>query len=478
MGEKYQKLILPLVILLALILRVISLNQSLWLDEAINVLATQKYSFLGMITEYAKGDFHPPGYFIILWVWTHLFGINEIVVRIPSVIFALLTVYIIFLIGRKLYSKNLGYLSALLLAINPLHIFYSQEARMYSFATLAVLINMLLITKLFNKEKLNIIFLILSDVLILSSDYVAYLIFPAQLIFLIITKRRDILKSWFIALFCSFLLGIWWLPIFLSQLNIGAVTSERLPTWKFVVGSFDIKSMPLTFVKFIIGRISLDNKLLYGALLLPICLLFSIILVKGIKFATGFKRALLSIWFIIPIVLASLISLIIPIYNYFRLMFTLPAFILLIGLSLLSIKSKTRYILILAVILIHLFSAGVYLFDPSYQREDWRGLVNFLKLQNNTLTLFESSGTLAPFDYYAKNTVNAKGALKDFPSKDENDVLSILNDQPDIYLVDYLVDISDPKRLVSRKLINLGYELVGTNDFHGVGFIYHYQKIL
>ena len=94
-------MILLAILLIAFILRVINLNQSLWLDEAINVLATQNFSFLGIITEYAKADFHPPGWFIILWFWGKLFGYSEIAVRIPSVIFGVITIYITYLIGKN-----------------------------------------------------------------------------------------------------------------------------------------------------------------------------------------------------------------------------------------------------------------------------------------------------------------------------------------------------------------------------------------
>ena len=132
-----------LILFLSLILRIVSLNQSLWLDEAINVMAARSYSFLGILTEYAKADFHPPLYFIIIWIWTKLFGFSEVSARLPSVIFGLLTIWLVFLIGRKLYSKTLGILAALLLALNPLHIYYSQEARMYSMAAFAVVLNLL-----------------------------------------------------------------------------------------------------------------------------------------------------------------------------------------------------------------------------------------------------------------------------------------------------------------------------------------------
>lgn len=469
-----------LILVIGFILRLISLNQSLWLDEAINVLATQKFSLLGMISEYAKADFHPPLFFIILWIWTNFFGIGEVVVRIPSVIFGILTIYIIYLLGRKLHSKTLGLFSALLLAINPLHIYYSQEARMYALTTLAVVLNFFLLSKLLKRERVNLFALVASNLFILSSDYVAYLTFPAQLIFLLIFKYKKILKNWVIGLNLALLLWVIWLPMFLNQLEVGAITSANLPTWKFVVGGFDIKSTVLTLVKFIIGRISLADKLIYYLILLPVCSFFLLLIFKGIKFLKGSMSYLLIIWLIVPIILATIISFIIPIYSYFRMLFTLPAFVILIAGGILSYKFKSRYLYFILVLSIQIFSAFVYLFNGSYQREDWRAVVNYLKsVDKNSQVLFESSGTLPPFDYYARNSLNAKGALKDFPARSSSDLISLEDPSrisAEIYLVNYLVDITDPNRLVNSYLIQLGYKLFDTKDFHGVGLVYHYVK--
>lgn len=468
-------MIIASILFLSLILRLISLNQSLWLDEAINILAAKNYSLLGMITQYAQADFHPPGFFMIIWIWGKIFGYSEVVMRIPSVIFGVLTVYAVYLLGNKLYSKTLGLLSALLLAVNPLHVFYSQEARMYSLAALAVVLNFFLLVKLLRGEKGNLLLLIISNLLILSSDYVAYFAFPAQLLFLLILKQKKILIIWFKGLTFAILLGIWWTPIFISQLNVGSVASADLPTWKFVVGGFDIKTTALTLVKFIIGRMSLNDKIIYYSLLLPVCALFLFILVRGIKFIKESTRNLLICWLLVPIILATVISFIIPIYSYFRMLFVLPAFVILIVLGVISYKSKLRYFLFTSVFLVQLFSSGVYLFNPFYQREDWRGMVNYLKsIDKNSQVLFESSGTLPPFDYYAKNRINARGALKDFPARNDSDVTDFIG--INIYLVDYLVQISDPDRLVAKKLENLGLKLTDIQNFTGVGFVYHYVK--
>lgn len=474
MGAKYKKIILPLIILIALILRIISLNQSLWLDEAINVLAVKNNSLIDLVTQYARADFHPPGWFILLWGWTKVFGYSEIAVRMPSVIMGVLSIWIVFLLGKKLFSKNVGLVAALLLAVNPLHIYYSQEARMYVMATLAVLINIFLLAKLIKGEKLNSIFLIFSNIFILISDYIAYFIFPAQFIFLLLYKR-ELIRKWLLALGLAVLSGFWWLPTFLGQLNVGSIASSNLPSWKLINGAFDFKTLPLTFVKFIIGRISLADKVMYTTLLLPVCGLFIFLLWKSVRKINQEKKLLL-IWLIAPLVIATVISVFVPIYNYFRVLYVLPAFIILVVLGIVSFKNKFKLFFLGVVLMIEMFCNAVYLFNPMFQREDWKELVNFFRTQNSPTILFESSGTLPPFDYYAKGSLNGKGALKDFPARYEDDVIDLSGAGEDIYLVDYLVQISDPNRLVDKELKDLGYEQTDIKDFTGVGFIYHYVK--
>ena len=204
---------------------------------------------------------------------------------------------------------------------------------------------------------------ILSNLLILMSDYVAYLIFPAQFIFLLFNRQKRVFKSWVILLSISVLLCIWWLPIFLSQLNIGSTVSANLPVWKLVVGSFSIKSIVLTVVKFIIGRVSISNKEIYYLLLIPICILFLFIIIRGIKCIKNNSRYLLINWLLIPIFLAALISFFIPIFSYFRLIFTLPPFIILLSLGIISFKHRLRYLFLGSILLIQVLSSFIYLFN-------------------------------------------------------------------------------------------------------------------
>src|SRR3990167_4933057 len=124
------------VLILGIILRLISINQSLWLDEATTAIASQ-LSLSDFFTHFISKDFHPPLYYLIIHYWSSIFGISEIALRIPSVIFGISTIYIVYLVAREIKIKW-PIIPALFLATSGLHIYYSQEARMYSMAAFLV----------------------------------------------------------------------------------------------------------------------------------------------------------------------------------------------------------------------------------------------------------------------------------------------------------------------------------------------------
>lgn len=73
----------------------------------------------------------PPLSFIVARTFLSLSD-TVFALRLPSVLFATLTIPIIYALGRVLFGPRVGLLAAFLLAIAPLHVRYGQEARMYS----------------------------------------------------------------------------------------------------------------------------------------------------------------------------------------------------------------------------------------------------------------------------------------------------------------------------------------------------------
>ncbi|MBI4036754.1 glycosyltransferase family 39 protein [Candidatus Daviesbacteria bacterium] len=465
------------ILFIATVIRFINLNQSLWLDEAINIQAAKQLSLLDLVTKYAVADFHPPGYLIILWSWIRVLDSSEIWVRVPSVVFGILTIFVIYRLVKKLISNNVALLAALLLAINPLHIYYSQEARMYAFAAFAVCLNVLFFIGLLRGEKYSFIGFSLSSLLVLSADYLAMLIFPAQLIYLFMNRLKNF-REWFGGILIGLLPLIWWFPIFLDQIKGGISTAEKVPGWREVVGSSGLKSIILTYIKFIIGRISIDNDFIYALVFLPIGLLFAALLFLGFKSSWKEEKRFLIIWAVVSITFAWAISLFVPVFNYFRMLFVLPPFLILVSLGVSGIKGRLKYLTITLVFLVELVSYLVYLGNPVFQREDWRGAVSFLKMQGNSQIFLESNSSFAPLEYYAHGNLIGTGALKKFPANSTEDLIDlehVLADHPPVFLLDYLVEISDPNRLVDRRLTEIGYVKTNSYNFNGVGLIYEYK---
>ncbi len=128
--------VLILAVVLALALRVLRLDfQPLWWDEGYSVwFATHP---LGQMAALTAEDIHPPLYYALLHGWTQLVGAGPAALRLLSVVLGTLAIPAIYLAGRRLTgSRRVAALAAFLLAINPLHVFYSQEIRMYGLVAL------------------------------------------------------------------------------------------------------------------------------------------------------------------------------------------------------------------------------------------------------------------------------------------------------------------------------------------------------
>src|SRR3989338_4195032 len=100
--SKKAKLIisLSLIFFTSLLIRLIGLNQSLWLDEATTARVVREYGFTQIVNGFSPNDFHPPLYYLFMKVWTNFFGYSEIALRMPSVLFSLLTGWVIYAICR------------------------------------------------------------------------------------------------------------------------------------------------------------------------------------------------------------------------------------------------------------------------------------------------------------------------------------------------------------------------------------------
>lgn len=112
-------------------LRVYGLGvQSLWSDEGASAAMTWRTP--AEILAASAGDIHPPLYYLLLRLWTEGSGRTEFGLRFLSVLAGVLTVALTARLGGRLFGTPGRLIGALLLAVSPLGVYYSQEARMYA----------------------------------------------------------------------------------------------------------------------------------------------------------------------------------------------------------------------------------------------------------------------------------------------------------------------------------------------------------
>src|SRR5690606_24496795 len=78
----------------------------------------------------------PPLYPILGWLWCGVLGTSDLAMRSLPALLGTLTVPAIFLAARRLFDARVALLSALLLAVSPYQVYYSQEHRYYALTLL------------------------------------------------------------------------------------------------------------------------------------------------------------------------------------------------------------------------------------------------------------------------------------------------------------------------------------------------------
>src|SRR3989338_6346880 len=260
---KHKQLIL--ILILAFLIRLIAVNQSLWLDEATTAQVVKQFNLAEIATKFSPRDFHPPLYYLFMKLWTGIFGYSEAALRMPSIIFSLLTGWVIYLIGRLCASA--------LFLFNPLVVYYSQEARMYMMVTFFLTGAFYFFIRLchpefisgfrnkFGMTKLRDLFsLSLFIVLSFYTFYGSIFLIGAFFLYLLYSKKyREFFLSG--AIFFLGLLAIF--PLLFQQFSNSKTALAQVANWSLVLGKANLKNLLLIPVKFVVGRIDFYPKWLY-----------------------------------------------------------------------------------------------------------------------------------------------------------------------------------------------------------------------
>jgi hypothetical protein len=135
-GRK-QRLVVALLVLILLVaaaLRLWALDvPALWWDEGNNAyFALQSPARLLEMSRLTH-DTDPPAHRLVLGLWLHLAGASAYNLRLLSALLGVATVALIFAWGQWVAGARVGLLAALLMALSPMAVYYSREAKGYPF---------------------------------------------------------------------------------------------------------------------------------------------------------------------------------------------------------------------------------------------------------------------------------------------------------------------------------------------------------
>lgn len=371
--------------LLAAALRLLYLGRkSLWNDEAASWLIAQ-LDWPQFHVVISVQELNMALYYLVLRGWLHL-GSSEAVIRGLSLLPAVATVPLMYLLGKRLFDRYAGTIACLLLAIHGAHVSYSQEARGYTLAVFLSSLSMLLFVRLLDAPDMGSVTLYgVVTGLALYAHFFSALIVPAQWISVIALPRNRI--PWPQLVAATALIGVLAAPIVIwapshdkGQLAWVEATSWRslLHLTAFLLGS-GIRVAIFVVLWFIDLRRFRDLRR------------------EG---ESGWPYALVTSWLMTPIVLVLLGSLWRPLLVPRFLLICVPAVVLLgaQGLRLLSPPWLRRATLAVLSVLL-LGSVFTYYTHP---KDDWRAATSFVLSQAQTGDAVLVWKAQQPFEYYRR----------------------------------------------------------------------------
>lgn len=404
---------LILIMLFAFFLRLYMVDaSSFWTDEGLTPLRSgydigrilsNELEIQGVVGQ----DTHPALYYLIIHASRQLFGETDFAYRYPSVLFGLLLVPLLFQFGRRLHGWQLGLLVAGLTAVNPTHIYYAREARMYTlFVLLAAAGSYALwraIQMRHQPQKLpaQLGLYLLCMGLAFYTHYTTVFLIAAQSLFWLWLLWQAGYKK---------LIGATAVFAFLLSLPLIFVMVPRL--YAPPEADFSLVN-PFTMLHDITRGFGIGITVDFSQPLVKLLdAVYAALLLAGIYAAKRWRKRLFLLSYLLTAVFGLMLGswLFKPMYQGVRhILVGSPAFLLLVGwgaLFLLAPLRKWRLLsaplVIGALILVPLIALNNLYNDPTYLKNDYRALIAYIEQHagENDVVVYNNAVLMPIQDHY------------------------------------------------------------------------------
>ena len=170
-------------------------EESPWWDEIVTLEALDAPGLVAFLREERASD--PPMtpvYFVVAWFWSRLGGSSVVWMRLLSVVLGLACVPVLYGVGRRLVGRPGAVLGSLVLAGSLVHVYYSQEIRVYALATLLAVCSMYCFVRWVEKARGTWGWLaghLVLNGLLAFTHLFGVLLFASQAVFLALFRRKD-----------------------------------------------------------------------------------------------------------------------------------------------------------------------------------------------------------------------------------------------------------------------------------------------
>lgn len=394
-------------------------HDQFWMDEAYSALVSA-LPLQSLLAE-TPGLGSPPLYNLFLHFWIKIFGNGEWALRFPSALIGALFVPLVYAVGRRWFNEKAGILAAVVALVSGVHLFYSQQARLYSFWIFLSLLSAHWLLRFFveNRSRFWWGYTVTLILLLYLHNWSLFLI-PLPYIYALLEKKgRTFIRKIIFSHVLVFLCYLPFLPLLLAQASSGSSSwiayfvgkNERL--WAFFK----------TFEIFFAGGDYLALKHIPSLRFVAIALLcfLLIVILKEVKPRFAARKFFL-IYLITPILILYLLSFYHPLYVAGRYdMIVFPAFCILIGTAFSKLRRAIFIPTIgLFLILSSINLAAFYWWHPP--RQENRQMATLLKEKGQPGDVLLFTGfSRAPVQYYLGPAFSSF-RLQTFPSDAEKNL--------------------------------------------------------
>jgi mannosyltransferase len=205
--------------------------QSYHHDEIVTASRVLRVGFGHAMDAVGFSESAPPLYYALAWIWTQITGTGPWGLRSLSAVAGVATIPVAYLIGRELRGRRTGLLAAALVAVNPMLIWYSQEARAYALLVFFCALSLLYCVRALRVEpgaerpgegraegdRRNLVLWGVFSALALATHYFAVFPLLAEVLLLLRRRGRAALAGlWIVALTAAVLT-----PLVIHQMSYG-----------------------------------------------------------------------------------------------------------------------------------------------------------------------------------------------------------------------------------------------------------------